>query len=306
MKKQNIKQGPMILSILTIAFMLIGGTSSVYAQDQEDNPPSNIGYTWVYRGLYSSYSIEMGYGEKTEYNNKVYWKFYAKRSGHGRVIEQSDGTCTLEVDWYELGPMPEWLIREEVDVVYEVIPEAYRDANLCKQLTGDYNPPSTFDWEIPLYDYSLEPGDQWTMLDINLGLEDYAVDSCGEEIIDGSLSRTLNFINKYPYWDIKDIKFIEGIGITALGCYNYMVTLVPIYSMGTIKPPFIDEPLELYSVTNSAGEIIYGNRVVSGGIDTLSDKLQTQEKTYDLFGREVSDPQPGTVYIRGGKKFVAR
>ena len=295
----------MILSILTTAFFLIGGTSTVYAQDQEqeDNPPSNIGYTWVYRGLYSSYSIEMGYGEKTEYNNKVYWKFYAKRSGHGRVIEQSDGTCTLEVDWYELGPMPEWLIREEVDVVYEVIPEAYRDANLCKQLTGDYNPPSTFDWEIPLYDYSLEPGEQWTMLDGNLGLNDYTVDSCGEEFIDGTPSRTLNFIMDES---TLNIKLIEGIGITNWGCYNFLVTRVPIYPIGTIIPPFIGEELELYSVTNSVGEIIYGNRVVSGGIDTLSDKLQTQEKTYDLFGREVSDPQPGTVYIRGGKKFVAR
>ena len=305
MKKQNIKQGPMILSILTIAFMLIGGTSSVYAQDLEDNPPSNIGYTWVYRGINSSYSIEMGYGEKTEYNNKVYWKFYAKRAGKGRFIEQSDGTCTLEVDWYELRPMPQWLIREEGDVVYEVIPEAYRYSYFCGYHEDDDDPPSTFDWEIPLYDYSLEPGDQWTMLDINLGLEDYAVDSCGEEIIDGSLSRTLNFINKYPYWDIKDIKFIEGIGITTLGCYNYLVTDIP-FGFDQYSSPFIIEFLDLYSVTNSAGETIFGYPVVSGGIDTLSDKLQTQEKTYDLFGREVRDPQPGTVYIRGGKKFVAR
>ncbi|MBD5290981.1 MAG: hypothetical protein HDS24_02740 [Bacteroides sp.] len=219
------------------------------------------------------------------------------------MIEQSDGTCTLEVDWYELGPMPQWLIREEGDVVYEVIPEAYRDANLCKQLTGDYNPPSTFDWEIPLYDYSLEPGEQWTMLDGNLGLNDYTVDSCGEEFIDGTPSRTLNFIMDES---TLNIKLIEGIGITNWGCYNFLVTRVPIYPIGTIIPPFIGEELELYSVTNSVGEIIYGNRVVSGGIDTLSDKLQTQEKTYDLFGREVRDPQPGTVYIRGGKKFVAR
>ncbi|MDE6231269.1 MAG: lipocalin family protein [Muribaculaceae bacterium] len=306
MKKQNIKQGPMILSILTTTFFLIGGISSAYAQDQEDNQPSNIGYTWVYRGINSSYSIEMGYGEKTEYNNKVYWKFYAKRSGNGRFIEQSDGTCTLEVDWYELGPMPQWLIREEGDVVYEVIPEAYRYSNLCEQLTGDEDPPSTFDWEMPLYDYSLEAGDQWTMLDGNLGLDDYTVAFCGEEIIDGSPSRTLNFINKYQFENIKGgIKFIEGIGITTLGCYNYMVTHVAA-GFRTYGPYFIGEQLELYSVTNSAGEIIYGNRVVSGGIDTLSDKLQTQEKTYDLFGREVSDPQPGTVYIRGGKKFVAR
>ncbi|MDE6231392.1 MAG: hypothetical protein K2M37_07215 [Muribaculaceae bacterium] len=288
------------MSILTTAIFLIGGTSSAYAQDQEDGQPSNIGYTWTYKAWYWPYFVEMGYGEKTEYNNKVYWKFSPKREGKGRFIEQSDGTCCFEVDWYELGPMPEWLIREEGDVVYQVIPEACRSSYLCELLTGDDDPPSTFDWEIPLYDYSLEPGDQWTMLDMISGLVYCTVDSCGEEIIDGSPSRTLNMF--YP---TLNIKFIESIGITTLGCYNYMVTDLP-NGFSTYNSPFILELLELYSVTNSAGEIIYGNPVVSGGIDTLSEKLQTQEKTYDLFGREVRDPQPGTVYIRGGKKFVAR
>ena len=297
MKTQNIKQGPMSFRILTIAFMLIGGISSAYAQ--EDNPPSNIGYTWTYKGLYWPYFVEMGYGEKTEYNNKVYWQFSAKRHGQGRPVDQSDGTSCFEVDWYELGPMPEWLIREEGDVVYQVIPEAGRSSYLCELLTGD-DDVSNFDWEMPLYDYSLEPGDQWTMLDRASTLIDCPVDSCGEEIIDGSPSRTLIMFDP-----TLNIKFIEGIGITSLGCYNYMVTNVPV-CFGPHNSSFIIELLELYSVTNSTGEIVYGNRVVSGGIDTLSDKLQTQEKTYDLFGREVSDPQPGTVYIRGGKKFVAR
>ena len=300
MKKQNIKQGSMTFRILTIAFMLIGGISSAYAQDQEDGQPSNIGYTWIYKEQNWSRFYEMGYGEKTEYNNKVYWKFSPKRIGDGRLVEQSDGTCCFEVDWYELGPMAQWLIREEGDVVYQVIPEEWRSSYLCKLLTGEDNPPSTFDWEIPLYDYSLEPGDEWTMLDANRGLYYCPVDSCGEEIIDGSPSRTLIMFDP-----TRNIKFIEGIGITNFGCYNYMVPDVPA-CFGPHNSSSIIELLELYSVTNSAGEIIYGNRVVSGGIDTLSDKLQTQEKTYDLFGREVSDPQPGTVYIRGGKKFVAR
>ena len=243
-----------------------------------------------------------GLWRKTEYNNKVYWQFSAKRHGQGRPVDQSDGTSCFEVDWYKLGRMPEWLIREEGGVVYQVIPEEYRSSHLCKLLTVDDDPASTFDWEMPLYDYSLKPGDQWKMLEGYWGLFDYTVDSCGEEIIDGSPSRVINF-KIHP--ESVNIKLIEGIGITALGCYNYMLTDVPT-GFGTYEIPFINELLELYSVTNSAGEIIYGNRVVSGGIDTHSDKLQTQEKTYDLFGREVIDPQPGTVYIRGGKKFVAR
>ncbi|MBD5291198.1 MAG: hypothetical protein HDS24_03885 [Bacteroides sp.] len=181
-------------------------------------------------------------------------------------------------------------------MVYQVIPEACRSSYLYKQLTGDDDPPSTFDWEMPLYDYSLKPGDQWKMLDGIIGLEDYTVLSCGEEIIDASPSRTIT-LSHY-------IKFIEGIGITTLGCYNYLVTDIP-FGFDKYSSPFIIEFLELYSVTNSAGETIFGYPVVSGGIDTLSEKLQTQEKTYDLFGREVRDPQPGTVYIRGGKKFVA-
>ena len=60
-------------------------------------------------------------------------------------------------------------------------------------------------------------------------------------------------------------------------------------------------------LTDSSGNVIYaGKNIEVPSFAGLSetDFESDQCKLFDLFGREIADPQPGTVYIRNGKKFV--
>ena len=59
----------------------------------------------------------------------------------------------------------------------------------------------------------------------------------------------------------------------------------------------------LTSVFDTDGTIIYGR---PSNVNTLHNNyLNNNLKTYDLHGREVTSPVPGSIYIRDGKKFVA-
>ncbi|MDE6231382.1 MAG: hypothetical protein K2M37_07160 [Muribaculaceae bacterium] len=54
-------------------------------------------------------------------------------------------------------------------------------------------------------------------------------------------------------------------------------------------------------------ELIYTMEAfnAANSMKELTDVSQTNEgPVYDLFGREIADPQPGSVYIRNGRKFV--
>ena len=62
-------------------------------------------------------------------------------------------------------------------------------------------------------------------------------------------------------------------------------------------------------LTDSSGNVIYaGKNIEVPSFAGLADTGIEAEHpvVYDLFGREIADPQPGTVYIRNGRKFVQR
>ena len=43
---------------------------------------------------------------------------------------------------------------------------------------------------------------------------------------------------------------------------------------------------------------------ITSGVITAEAERPADNRIYDLMGREIHDPQPGTVYIRNGKKYV--
>ncbi|MDE6231381.1 MAG: hypothetical protein K2M37_07155 [Muribaculaceae bacterium] len=60
---------------------------------------------------------------------------------------------------------------------------------------------------------------------------------------------------------------------------------------------------------DASGEVIYeGKNIEVPSFAGLADTgIEAEHPViYDLFGREIADPQPGTVYIRNGRKFVQR
>ena len=65
----------------------------------------------------------------------------------------------------------------------------------------------------------------------------------------------------------------------------------------------------LNGVYDIGGTRIYGEgkeTVPQAGIDGISTFDSSDSRKYDLMGREIKDPAPGTVYIQGGRKLIAR
>ena len=95
---------------------------------------------------------------------------------------------------------------------------------------------------------------------------------------------------------------IEGIGPTEDG------------DLAVFGPPYLaDTPdnsllpgqgSSLVRVYGSDGNLIYGKE--PGGVSSMTDNTVSDDTIYDVLGRRVSSTVPGSVYIRGGKKFVAK
>ena len=110
----------------------------------------------------------------------------------------------------------------------------------------------------------------------------------------------LNHTRKTVFFGSKKADFpncwIEGIGSPVFLYMNFVPIVLPTGGW-TLR---LDECWQ-------DDELIYSMEAfnVANSMKELADVLQTNDgPVYDLFGREIADPQPGTVYIRNGRKFV--
>lgn len=108
--------------------------------------------------------------------------------------------------------------------------------------------------------------------------------------------------------NIDGISLIEGLGTTfngSLGSYTFERPTCQESWVNTERPGIDSSLVRVY---DSEDNLVYGSPFVSGnsadGIE--ADAAGSDATVYDVFGRRVRLTVPGSVYIRGGKKFVAR
>ena len=89
---------------------------------------------------------------------------------------------------------------------------------------------------------------------------------------------------------------VEGIGISNTAYGSYIAGKVVRY---------------LLWVKDDAGNIIFTqddfrspSYSENSGVSDIEYESQVDDRIYDLYGRPVAKPQPGTIYIRRGHKFV--
>ena len=126
----------------------------------------------------------------------------------------------------------------------------------------------------------------------------------GENLLPGPVSRIenvtfLNHTRKVVFFDYTrydyPVYWIEGIGSPA--CQYMESSRYP-------QPPGVHKRI---TECWQEDELIYSMEAfnVANSIRETKDATQiAKAHVYDLFGREIADPQPGTVYIRNGRKFV--
>ena len=243
-------------------------------------------------------------------NDKEYHAFGIYNSKFYQTIGESRSDYTLLREEERNGPV--WFLREESGRVYVLM---YGDSAFEYVWTTGSLPEAEYD-EYVLYDFTLEEGAascllQWGNTVPGRMHETVYLDPV---MIDGELCKAQSFMftdsvngmnaEKMPFYGFGKSIVLEGIGITFNGCLPYFCVDMK-SSIGDDNSRCPIDFSWLRSVRNSAGEIIYGQESPAAISEVMAER-QSESDIYDVMGRRVDSTVPGSVYIRGGKKFVAR
>ena len=110
------------------------------------------------------------------------------------------------------------------------------------------------------------------------------------------------WLNGIPSDDIRDITIVEGIGNVGRG---FLCT------PGFLDIMITNQDRYAYFVRQKD---VYGNTVFdakwvkdqSGVTEIVPQERPKDGRSYDLTGKQVNDPEPGTIYIQDGEKRIAR
>ena len=278
---------------------------------------------WEYSGYYNKNGESgqvfhyMRFDGTVLVNGMEYHQFGVFNSKFYRHDYDSDPAYVLSLDEERDGPV--WFLREEAGKVFALTSGYF----LFESEWTNGNLPEPDDseegyGEILLYDFTLEEGAQmrfpeWGSLGSENVKEVVYHDSV---VIDGDLCKVQEFepygndmenpgkkVN-VPYLYDRIVFLVEGIGVTFNGCIpNFYVDLFSSMHENNSRCPGPFSSLR--SVRNASGDVIYGLDSPAGLTD-FTVESDFDMITYDVLGRRVSSTVPGSVYIRGGKKFVAK
>ena len=86
--------------------------------------------------------------------------------------------------------------------------------------------------------------------------------------------------------------------------YGNAITLMEAPS----KEGFVFSGWEGYpeDLTMPAADLVVTGSFQASGIEQMANETPATSVTYDIYGRQVSEPQPGTLYLRGNRKVIVR
>jgi hypothetical protein len=279
-------------------------------------PMIREGRVWEYEGYFGRNGEwgqvlhYMKFDGTVTVNDKEYHAFGIYNSKFYQTIGESRSDYTLSREEERNGPV--WFLREESGRVYVLM---YGDSAFEYVWTTGSLPEAEYD-EYVLYDFTLEEGAascllQWGNTVPGRMHETVYLDPV---MIDGELCKAQSFMftdsvngmnaEKMPFYGFGKSIVLEGIGITFNGCLPYFCVDMK-SSIGDDNSRCPIDFSWLRSVRNSAGEIIYGQESPAAISEVMAER-QSESDIYDVMGRRVDSTVPGSVYIRGGKKFVAR
>lgn len=154
--------------------------------------------------------------------------------------------------------------------------------------------------EVVLFDFDAKPGDKYLGYACDLN-KNWSIDTVSvidvEEIELNGKSLTKQTLSFPVVGGWHNLEVIEGIGCID-GCFFAPFTTAAdngIFSIETLVTCVKDR---------STGEVLYSYDSV--GISNIEADGRYDDRMYDLMGREIRNPLPGTVYIQRGRKFVSR
>lgn len=294
---------------------------SIFPAFSQSLPPND--WIWEYHNYYCRYPMSkatidiLSYSIGYQVDSSLY--IWEPMNDWSERWEQKDGYSP----WECVGNFPIELRKKSVyekdNRVYLVLqPDDFKEQSLWRynEITDnleEYKFDEPFD--AVLYDFNLEAGDRYlTLLNGNILTMATVLDAvCVTEIF-GRVKK-ITAVTNYPLghlnfdeldsrdFDRYTLRYEEKIGNIGYGTYT---SLEYGYDGNT---GLIEDYTCLNKVYDSTGRVLYQGK----GIDGFSNIPEISENTgyadieiYDLYGCRAISPQPGSVYIRNGKKFVRR
>ena len=157
-------------------------------------------------------------------------------------------------------------------------------------------PPGT---EIMAFDFNAEAGHSYQGIVIGDIMErgNVFVNSVGSTTVDGTVFRTQRLWHSPNAGSGKLV--IEGIGCD--GPSWFYIPEIGTYMAGLTN---VDVRFYLDHVADAEGNVIFGKEDFDrASVGSIQNDLCDDRRKYDLNGREIRNPEPGTVYIQGGRKM---
>lgn len=162
-----------------------------------------------------------------------------------------------------------------------------------------------------IYDWNLVTGDYWTNTPFNQPWSMFQTDDelCVINVLDSIIIEeetckvySLPKLCNSDFYD-DGLVFIQGIGPTFNG---WLGKVVPRLASGIIYGLY-----RLSYVMDADGNEIYGDSEffnLDVGINEITDisEYKNQNMLYDIFGRQISNPIKGSLYISGNRKLIAK
>jgi len=302
-------------------------------------PMIREGRVWEYKGEYWHpgehglvYHL-MRFNGTAEVNGVEYHLFEVYKSIYYNSVWYDDDTYGYEFSKEEDRGYPKFLLREEPGKVYALteLPEKEGGGEYIIHIKNDSELKTISDnnadkeyGEYCLYDFTLKEGDArkmpcWEWVNpFESEYNKYFALIKNPQTIDGESCRVMSYYVAYvdepfnPEWSQSEhgtaaFQMIEGIGVTRYGCipHFYPEIMTAMYHDNSYLPEFNSR---LNYVYDNEGNVIYFSQYSSpAGVDNIANTTNPQSGViYDLMGRRVERVQPGSVYVRDGRKFVGR
>ena len=272
------------LKLLLLFFSAIIVGSSLYAMAEETDSPRMVksGNKWTYgtyyvtpdsAGTYLTETVTMSFKDTVEHNKKAY-----------RILRTEAGDSLASM-------------REDSGKVYLFV----NDAKNIPDFKENFGEDAYYNEEILLYNFKAEEG--FTLYypyfrgDYNTKIEfSWAVDAEIEKV-DTIKVNSIKYIRQ-------DLGYM--LNVEAVGPYSSYIYI-----------PFRDLPTGYYfnlilleEFEDEHGKFTRKDFKRPGlGVEeiVMSENGNGKDsRKYDLFGRQIENPARGTIYIQGGRKFVAK
>lgn len=195
------------------------------------------------------------------------------------------------------------LIRQDGKKCYVLITQEFLDNNHFSIETDDTEARLPVEGEeLLIWDCETPVGESYIGLIQSSYL--YDIGFCADAV---EIASETKYENCGAEWDCRTVEvkahssqvdIIDGIG--PLQGYMFAPFLCPLYDVARGFFTYLTNVKD-----KSTGDIIFDSGATAGLDSVGADGLQ-DSRMYDLTGREIRNPEKGTVYIQGGRKYVAR